>query len=357
MKHYLKKTAFISCIGIFGLFSGCSSSDGDQDGTGATVPTNLQVTAVIAGQDAGHPNGDGSGAVTFTATAENATTYNYIFPGGISEYSSTGVINHVFTQLETNVYIVTVKAYGANISDVTSKTITVTVYNAASLVWEDEFEIDGAPDPAKWGYDLGNNGWGNNEPQTYTTSPDNVIVEDGKLKITVKKDPITGEYTSTRMNTAGKFDFTYGKIVVKAKLPTGGGTWPAIWMLGANFNTAPWPACGEIDIMEHVGNNQNHVLSTLHYPGHFGGNGISGDTTIPTVSTEFHEYSLDWSPQTLNFYVDNVLHHSFANDPSVPFNHDFFIILNVAIGGNFGGAIDPAFTQSTMEVEYVRVYQ
>lgn len=230
------------------------------------------------------------------------------------------------------------------------------------LVWSDEFNTDGAPDATKWNYDLGrgsnNDGWGNNEEQNYTQSATNVIVEGGSLKITAKKEASGGgNYSSTRLKTDGKFKFTYGKIEIKAKLPTGVGTWPAIWMLGSNHATKPWPACGEIDIMEHVGKNPNVILSTLHYPGHSGGDGNTGSKTIPNVSTEFHVYKAVWSAASVTTFVDDVQIHSVPNDGSLPFNSDFFLILNVAMGGNLGGNIDAAFTQSTMEIDYVRVYQ
>lgn len=229
-----------------------------------------------------------------------------------------------------------------------------------NLVWSDEFNIDGAPDSAKWGYDLGNgdNGWGNGEKQNYTTSATNVIVQGGNLVITAKKEASGGQaYSSARIKSENKFEFTYGKVEFRAKLPVGAGTWPALWMLGENYATNAWPACGEIDVMEHVGNQQNVIHGTLHYPGNSGGNANSGSTIIPDVSTAFHVYKAVWSPDSIKFYVDDVLFHSFINSASTAFNKDFFLILNVAMGGTFGGAIDPAFTQSSMEVDYVRVYQ
>lgn len=234
------------------------------------------------------------------------------------------------------------------------------VTDYTNLVWFDEFNTDGAPDATKWVYDLGNgtNGWGNSEKQNYTNSANNVIVQGGNLKITAKKEASGGfDYSSSRLKSEGKYAFTYGKVEVRAKLPTGGGTWPAIWMLGANYATNFWPACGEIDIMEHVGNSQNLIHGTLHYPGRSGGNANSGSKTIPNVSTAFHVYKTIWSPSAVKIYVDDELIHSVANDASLPFNKDFFLILNVAMGGNFGGNIDPAFTQSSMEIDYVRVYQ
>lgn len=231
-----------------------------------------------------------------------------------------------------------------------------------NLVWQDEFNVDGAPDASKWvletGRGPGNDGWGNQEAQYYTTDPSNVSISGGTLKITAKKENFGGaSYTSARLKTQGKFDFKYGKVVIRAKLPTGGGTWPAAWMLGSNITSVPWPACGEIDIMEHVGNQQNKIFSTLHLPGNSGGNGVSGSTINATASTAFHEYAVVWTDTVIKFYVDNVQFHTFANTSSSPFNQNFFLLLNFAMGGNFGGAIDPNFTQSTYEIDYVKVYQ
>ncbi|WP_109434713.1 MULTISPECIES: glycoside hydrolase family 16 protein [Aquimarina] len=227
-----------------------------------------------------------------------------------------------------------------------------------TLVWSDEFNTDGAPSATNWSYDLGtgDNGWGNNESQSYTNDPGNVIVEGGLLKITAKAEG-GGAFTSARIKSQDLFEFTYGKVEVSAKLPSGGGTWPAIWMLGADFETNIWPAAGEIDIMEHVGNQQNTVFSSLHFPGNSGGNAITQNTIISDASSVFHKYSVEWSSTEIKFYVDDQLFHTFTNNSGLPFNKDFFLILNVAMGGNFGGTIDPAFTSSTMEIDYVRVYQ
>jgi Glycosyl hydrolases family 16 len=233
--------------------------------------------------------------------------------------------------------------------------------NFTNLVFFDEFDTAGAPNAAKWTYDLGtNNGWGNNEAQNYTNNATNVVVANGMLKITAKKEASGGaQYSSARLTTNGIYSFKYGKAVIRAKLPTGAGTWPAIWMLGQNYATNTWPACGEIDIMEHVGNQQNKIFNTLHYPGNFGGSatGNAGAFTNATASTAFHDYSVIWTASTIKFYVDDTLSYTFTNSASLPFNANFFLILNVAMGGNFGGAIDPAFTQAAMEIDYVRVYQ
>jgi beta-glucanase (GH16 family) len=165
-------------------------------------------------------------------------------------------------------------------------------------------------------------------------------------------------YTSARIKSENLFEFTYGRVEIRAKLPSAGGTWPALWALGANFDEVGWPATGEIDIMEHVGNNSNTVSSALHLPGNSGGSAVVGATPVPTATSEFHNYTVEWTPDSIKFVVDDqLIHHSFVNSASTPFNSDFFLIMNIAMGGTLGGAIDGEFTQDTMEVDYVRVYQ
>lgn len=226
----------------------------------------------------------------------------------------------------------------------------------ATLVWEDDFNTDGAPNAANWTYDLGAGGWGNGEAQTYTSNPSNVIVENGVLKITAKKEG--SGYTSARLKSENLQEFTYGKVEVRAKLPSAAGTWPAIWTLGANFDTVGWPNCGEMDIMEQTGADKNRVLSTLHYPGNFAGNGPSGSTSLTTSTTDFHTYTMEWTAEEIKFYVDDKsVHNQVVNDADKPFNSDFFFIMNIAMGGTLGGTIDPNFTEDTMEIDYIKVYQ
>ena len=229
------------------------------------------------------------------------------------------------------------------------------------LVWSDEFNGQGLPDSTKWGYDVGTGswGWGNNEQQYYTKdSLGNAKVSNGVLTITARNQKMVDKkYTSARLVTRGKAAWTYGKIEVRAKLPKGLGTWPAIWMLGDNFATAGWPTCGEIDIMEQKGSDMNRIYSTLHYLGHSGSGGIGSSFLINNVTTEFHKYGLIWTSASLQFLVDDVVYYTFVNSTSVPFNQNFFMILNVAMGGTFGGTIDPALNSALMEVDYVRVYQ
>jgi beta-glucanase (GH16 family) len=232
------------------------------------------------------------------------------------------------------------------------------------LVWQDEFDTDGAPDVEKWNYDIGkgNNGWGNNESQYYTDRTDNVTVSDGTLKITAKKESYEGaEYTSARMKTQDKYDFTYGRVDVRAKLAGGGGTWPAIWMLGSNITTVGWPKCGEMDIMEYVGNNPGTVQSAIHTPSSSGATVNYKTTSISNETTEFHIYSVIWSGDQISFLIDNERFYTYKpatlDQSTWPFDASQFIILNVAMGGNLGGSIDPDFSESVMEIDYVRVYQ
>ena len=336
----------LTCLLSFWLM-GCSKGGDSGTGTTDVGPSNLTVTPTVST--------DNSGNVSFKATATNAVSYEYDFGNGQYQTSTTGSVTYKYTASGT--YTVTVKAKsstGKTISASTNVTITV----ALSLIWSDEFNTAGAPDPSKWGYDIGAGGWGNSELQYYTNRVDNVLVSNGTLKIIAKKEAYSGSnYTCARLLSKGKFSFQYGKVEVSAKLPAGAGSWPAIWMLGDNFATAGWPTCGEIDIMEQKGSDMNRIYSTLHYLGHSGAGGIGSSFLINNVTTEFHKYGLIWTSASLQFLVDDVVYYTFVNSTSVPFNQNFFMILNVAMGGTFGGTIDPAFNSALMEVDYVRVYQ
>jgi beta-glucanase (GH16 family) len=348
---------FISLSIIFVLaFLSCSSDSGNSGGgTTGTTPSNLVVTAQAFGTSTLLPNGDGSGTVTFNISATNATSYKILYGDGTTQDATAGINTYTYTTSGTNSFKVFVSAY--NGTNFVSTSITIALYVAPTAIWSDEFNTDGAPNTAKWGYDLGGGGWGNNESQFYTNRTDNVIVQGGVLKIIIKKESYQGSsYTSARLLSKGKFSFKYGKVEFRAKLPSGGGTWPALWMLGSNLDTASWPACGEIDVMEHIGNSLNKIYGTLHYPGRSGGNADGATINIANATTEFHIYSVDWRADAIKFYVDNQLFKTFVNSSSVPFNQNFFLILNCAIGGDFGGTIDPNFVSSTFEIDYVRVY-
>lgn len=225
-----------------------------------------------------------------------------------------------------------------------------------NLVWSDEFN-QASLDTSIWNYEIGNNsGWGNGELQYYTNS--NTSIADGILSITAKAESINGyNYSSSRITTEGNYQFQYGRMEVRAKLTDGGGTWPAIWMLGSNYGSVGWPACGEVDVMEYVGNSPNQYSATIHYPGNSGGDGITASTSVSNATSEFHNYTVEWSAEHIVFAIDDVIFQEIENTSTLPFNQNFFIILNVAMGGSLGGTIDPAFTQSAMEIDYVRVYQ
>ncbi|MEE4115396.1 MAG: family 16 glycosylhydrolase [Marinilabiliaceae bacterium] len=243
------------------------------------------------------------------------------------------------------------------------------------LVWSDEFDTEGAVNSAKWFHQTQlpiAGSWYNGEIQHYTDRTDNSYVENGVLKIVAKKESFTDQgytkqYTSARLNS--KFAFTYGRIEVRAKLPSGVGTWPAIWMLGKNINedgaywdtqgygTTLWPDCGEIDIMEHWGSNQNYVQSATHTPSSFGATVNLGGQSISTASTDFHVYAMEWTSQKLVFSVDDIPHFTYnpvIKDASTwPFDLEQYLILNVAILPE----ISQSFTASSMEIDYIRIYQ
>lgn len=237
------------------------------------------------------------------------------------------------------------------------------------LLWSDEFDGKGVPDTAYWSYNLGKTGYGNNEIQDYTNNPANARLENGVLIIEAIK---TGsEWTSARIRSKNKFEFTYGRIVFRAKLPSGSGTWPALWMLGANIDEVGWPASGEIDVMEHVGINPGILLSTIHCSAYHGNTAQTKTIPLPDF-TGFHEYQANWTPEKIEFSIDGKVFHTYnppeKNNATWPFNKPFFIIMNIAMGGNLGSdkkfetsglknGIDPKLTSVRMEVDYVRVYQ
>ena len=544
LTHKFRYVSYYFFILLFvGCLTGCSGdSDGD-DTEQALAPKNLQVTTDITGSDAQNPDGDGSGEVTFKATAENAVRYTIRFGDGGESVMTNGSYTMVFDDPGTNTYEVEIKAYNSANNSI-RKTVSVQVlreyeipealltlltgdsqkewrikseatghlgvgpktslfpefYEAqpfekdytsmyddryilkadmgfthetnsfvygkavplrndlgsipdapndddeyvsypledysetwmysesngrprihlsgdgffgfyvggdhvyeilnqtensitlktvgwddngwflimssdgdggipddpkyTNLVFEDDFDAAGAPDDDKWTFDIGTgeNGWGNSEEQFYTDRADNVVVEDGNLKITAKKENYQGSaYTSARIKTQDKFDFTYGKVEVRAKLPEGGGTWPAIWMLGANFPDVGWPACGEIDIMEYVGNSPGSIQSALHNPDSFGNTKYKKSTSISNESDAFHVYSMIWSEEQISFYLDGERFYIYRpenrNSNNWPYTKPQFLIMNVAMGGSLGGDIDPAFSSSEMVIDYVRIYQ
>lgn len=234
------------------------------------------------------------------------------------------------------------------------------------LAWSDEFNDSGLPDAGKWNYDTGGHGWGNNELQYYTMErTENARQENGFLVIEARKEPWSGrDYTSTRLVSRGKADWQYGKIEVRAKLPKGRGSWPAIWMLG-NKQPLRWPDDGEIDIMEHVGFDQGRVHASIHCKKyhHSIGTQKTANVMVPDCSESFHVYAVEWDAENVKVFVDGDNYFSFANEHSGydawPFDNNMYLLLNIAVGGNWGGqqGVDDTIWPQKMEIDYVRVYQ
>ena len=245
-------------------------------------------------------------------------------------------------------------------------TDTGSIKNGLRLVWSDEFNGSSTtPDPSNWTYDTYDVvgwGWGNNESQTYTNNRNNSYVSNGTLKIKAVKDG-NGNWTSGRLKTTNLRDFTYGYIEFRAKVADGVGMWPALWMLPTDVKYGTWPASGEIDVMEFSRNIWGTtVYGTLHCSAGYGGSPIhTAGRNMPTAGDEFHTYAVHWTPDSITWYYDDTLMSSYTNPKTGtaawPYDQRFHIIMNVAVGGNLGGAIDPNLTSDYMEVDYVRVYQ
>jgi beta-glucanase (GH16 family) len=241
-----------------------------------------------------------------------------------------------------------------------------------ALTWSDEFDgADGsAPDPKKWTAETGGGGWGNNELEYYTARRTNSRVEKGNLIIEALQEKFTGpegvtrEYTSARLKTEKLFTQKYGKFEARIRIPKGQGMWPAFWMLGDDISTAGWPACGEIDIMENVGSEPGKIHGTIHGPGYSGGKSLGAPYAVASgnVADDFHLFGVEWEPKEIRFYVDGQLYET-RTPADLPagtrwvFDHPFFLIFNVAVGGNWPGSPDAStkFPQQ-MLVDYVRVY-
>ena len=241
-----------------------------------------------------------------------------------------------------------------------------TVTNLTELVMQDEFDNAGAPNSSLWGFDIGTgqNGWGNNELEYYTDREENVIVKDGVLRITALKESFEGSnYTSARMLTQGKFEQAYGRFEARIQMPWGQGLWPAFWMLGADIETNPWPGAGEIDIMEFRGQEPTKILGTVHGPGYSGGGAVTKSYILKNdrFDTGFHVFGIEWGPEYINYYVDDVLYNQIT-PAKVPgkwvFDKPFYILINLAVGGSFVGSptSETVFPQ-TMTIDYVRVYK
>ena len=247
-----------------------------------------------------------------------------------------------------------------------SSTSTMPSPSPSPQAWADEFDgpANTPPDPTRWTYDLGNNnGWGNQELETYTNVVQNVHL-DGMGHLVIHVDRSGSSFTSARIKTQGLITARYGRVEARIRLPFGQGIWPAFWMLGSNIPTVGWPQCGEVDIMENIGREPSINHGSIHGPGYSGGNAVTGLYSLPApakFADDFHVFAVQWAPQTISFFVDGVSYKT-VTPASLPagaawvFDNPFFLILNVAVGGNFPGAPD-ASTQfpQEMTVDYVRV--
>ena len=266
--------------------------------------------------------------------------------------------------------VLTVSLLGCDL-DETQEVVTL-----SNLVWEDNFDVDGAPDASKWAFEIGDGtaqgipGWGNNELQYYTDRPENVSVENGVLKITARQESFEGSgYTSARLITKGLFQQKYGRFDARVKLPTGQGLWPAFWLLGDDSNGDIWPQIGEIDVMEYLGDEPTQIFGTIQGPQYSGGESISKEYVLDAdrFDTGFHIFGIEWTPNVINFYVDDKLYQTLkpadveeetnGEGEWVFDDREFYMILNMAVGGNLPGPpnADTMFPQ-TMYVDYVRVY-
>ena len=317
----------------------------------------------------------GSSQNNWTALSFDFSNATYTSNG--TSIDATGTYNRltIFIDLGVNTsgtYLIDTINDGSEVTDPNEIDIIYT-----DLVWADEFDTNGAIDAAKWHHQtqLPQGGsWYNGEVQHYTNRIENSSVNNGFLDITAIKENFTDQgqtkqYTSARLNS--KFAFTYGRVDVRAKLPFGDGTWPAIWTLGKNINedggywdnqygTVGWPACGELDIMEHGLHPTNQVSVAIHTPSSYGSTVNTSIQTLADVANNFHVYSMNWSPNQITFLIDGVGFYTYnpavKNDDTWPFYLEQYLLLNIAMGGN-GGAIDPNFSQSSMVIDYVRVYQ
>ena len=317
----------------------------------------------------------GSSQNNWTALSFDFSNATYTSNG--TSVDATGTYNRltIFIDLGVNTsgtYLIDTINDGSEVTDPNEIDIIYT-----DLVWADEFDTNGAIDAAKWHHQtqLPQGGsWYNGEVQHYTNRIENSSVNNGFLDITAIKESFTDQgqtkqYTSARLNS--KFAFTYGRVDVRAKLPFGDGTWPAIWTLGKNINedggywdnqygTVGWPACGKLDIMEHGLHPTNQVSVAIHTPSSYGSTVNTSIQTLADVANNFHVYSMNWSPDQITFLIDGVGFYTYnpavKNDDTWPFYLEQYLLLNIAMGGN-GGAIDPNFSQSSMVIDYVRVYQ
>lgn len=373
------KSPVLACLLLFFLL-GCSEDKDNKDELLDVPPSNLTLDVRLDGASI-NPHGDGSGIVSFLATATNAVYFDFKVNDGEAVRSNSGNFSYTFTKQGTHTHKITAIAYAENeLFDSISKEFIVRVAPPSKYgmtqVWADEFDYDGPVNPAKWHHQIVpiiGNSWANNEVQHYTDRTDNSYVSDGSLKIVAQKEQYqfrgnTKSYTSARLNS--KYIFKYGRVDIRAKLPAEAGTWPAFWTLGANINetgnyfgntygSVGWPACGEIDIMEQRGDDKNTLIGHLHWGDTQTGEYKNTGETKPVqnVSNQFNIYSLVWTATSIKVLFNDEIVLDTPNTSDMPYDNPHYLLLNIAMGGNLGGAIPANFSQSVMEIDYLRIYQ
>jgi hypothetical protein len=372
MKHSLFTAGILICCNLLSASCKKDSSSGypdilistsaypvTEDATGASVDLPIYLSEAFDEAVTLDYTTRDSTAIAgkhYVAVASGKLTFN---PGETVKTINIGILRD--TSGKQDVFFKVVLGNPVNgVLKYTALTVKVVNVDYANLVWSDEFSGESL-NTGWWNYEQGNNnGWGNNELEVYTNKPENVHLDSGYLHITAL-EPSDGSYTSGRITTQGKKDFTYGKIMIRARLPVGQGIWPALWMLGSNISTVNWPRCGEIDIMEYLGHQPEKVYGTLHWDEN-GHKYTGGNTSLinTTFHNDFHVFTLIWTPGYFKWLVDDQPYFELKREAVsyFPFDLPEFFIFNVAVGGNWPGPPDETtvFPQH-MIVDYVRVYQ
>lgn len=367
----MKTLKLVFVIGML-LSAACSKNDADK----IVLPSNLQIEVTVTDSK--------TGQVSVKATAQNNNFFLIFFGDSQNEAGvNTTDGTAVHTYAKSGTYTIRVEAHVTQASYISDKKdVTITLgsdnggipttgyttpssYSGMTLLWSDEF--DGTSlDQSAWTFETGGGGWGNQELEYYQQN--NVSVHDGYLVITAKKETVgSNNYTSSRIKTQGKKSFKYGRVDIRAVLPKGQGIWPALWMLGSNIDTTPWPACGEIDIMEMIGGGagrDNKVYGTAHWGDgnttnhvQYGGSKVLSSGIF---ADEFHVFSIVWTASSITWYIDDVQYNVIDTTPSglSEFQNPFFLVFNVAVGGQWPGNPDGSTTfPQSMVVDYVRVFQ
>jgi len=363
----------VVALPLFFATAGCDSGGGGEDTATNTAPT---ATFSVS------PSTPTAGAeVQFDASAagdEDGTIASYEWQFEADETGTGATVAHTFPESVENKYgedtryeVTLTVTDDDGATDAASKSVRVTPINSTvtwEQVWGDEFEGQGLPNSEKWYYETGGDGWGNQEQQYYTRDDtDNARLENGHLIIEARKESFKGnDYTSVRLNSEASWK--YGRFVIRTKLPAGRGTWPALWMLAdeQTYGDQYWPDNGEMDIMEHVGYDEGVIHGTIHTEAfnHIDGTDKGSTITVPDATSEFHDYAMEWTPNEFRVFVDGEQYFTFQNREQYdwqewPFDQKFHLLMNIAVGGSWGGAegIDDSAFPERMVIDYVRVYK